>query len=186
VISGVGHETDITIADFVSDLRAPTPSAAAELAVPDQAEVWQRITTWAGQLRGHMERRLDRLSQAAESGLFDILGHIDLPKKFGFYPKRDVVPRYEQLFGVVKAADMAIELNTAGLRKDCGEIYPSKAILEAGVKRVVVCEKDPNPLVSGKGIALLRRKKIQVEVGLLKEKAQEQNQIYRHWITKKT
>ena len=59
VISAVGHETDFTICDFVSDMRAPTPSAAAELAVPDIRELSIAIT--------HLEDRSDRaLSRTAE------------------------------------------------------------------------------------------------------------------------
>lgn len=51
VISAVGHETDFSISDFVADLRAPTPSAAAELAVPDIYEIKQKINTSRNRLR---------------------------------------------------------------------------------------------------------------------------------------
>ena len=58
IISAVGHETDFTIADFVADLRAPTPSAAAELAVPDIYEVNQKIQIYQDRLRNGLLKKV--------------------------------------------------------------------------------------------------------------------------------
>ena len=58
VVSAVGHEIDFTIADFVADVRAPTPSAAAEMLVPEQREIMQRIDDLQSQLSSHMHAAL--------------------------------------------------------------------------------------------------------------------------------
>ncbi len=59
IISAVGHETDFTICDFVADLRAPTPSAAAELAVPDRQRLLATVNNACGRLLGGVRSRLD-------------------------------------------------------------------------------------------------------------------------------
>ena len=58
IISAVGHETDFTIADFVADLRAPTPSAAAELAVPDVYELKQKINNYQNRCRMSLKKQI--------------------------------------------------------------------------------------------------------------------------------
>ena len=59
IVSGVGHETDTTIADYVADVRAPTPSAAAELVAPERTEVSVRLSVAAGTLLANVQDQLE-------------------------------------------------------------------------------------------------------------------------------
>lgn len=63
VVSGIGHETDFTIADFAADRRAPTPTAAAELAVPETRALLTRLTTLRASLQRALARRIEGHAQ---------------------------------------------------------------------------------------------------------------------------
>jgi histidinol-phosphatase (PHP family) len=122
--------------DWVRELAARHPWDYLIGSVHYVSESWaidnpQRISEWRH--RDPMEvwtAYFDRLTMAAESGLFDILGHADLCKKFCFYPEEDCTALFTRFLQAAKRHDVAMELNTAGLRKDCREIYPSPRIVQ--------------------------------------------------------
>lgn len=99
------------------------PAKLSEWKKRDPFEVWKAY--------------FERLTLAAESRLFDIIGHADLPKKFGIRPAQDCTPLYERFLDAAAKSGCAIELNTAGLRKDCKEIYPSRQLLELAFQKGV-------------------------------------------------
>jgi histidinol-phosphatase (PHP family) len=91
---------------------------------PAQLSQWKHrkpLEVWTGYF--------ERLTLAVESGLFDVIGHADLCKKFAIYPREDCTPLVRGFLQVMKRKGVALELNTAGLRKDCKEIYPSPHIV---------------------------------------------------------
>jgi exodeoxyribonuclease VII large subunit len=67
VITAIGHEVDFTIADFVADLRAPTPSAAAEIVSQSKAELVRRVQDFSGRLQGSMRYRLRTIRHFLDS-----------------------------------------------------------------------------------------------------------------------
>jgi exodeoxyribonuclease VII large subunit len=118
VISAVGHEVDFTIADFVADLRAPTPSAAAELVVREKQAVAEAVAELTERLRGAMTRRLKRDRERVDQ-LARRRGLTDASR-----PLRDLERRLDDAHArLVRAAEArlrraghALELATRALR----------------------------------------------------------------------
>ncbi len=72
----------------------------------------------------------EAITQMAKSGYFDVVGHIDLIKVFNYLPKKEIKHIAHQAIKEIKKANLVVELNSAGLRKPCKEIYPGTAIME--------------------------------------------------------
>ncbi|MFA5843669.1 MAG: histidinol-phosphatase HisJ family protein [Coriobacteriia bacterium] len=105
------------------------------------------------------ERYFDDLSAAAMSRRFDVMAHPDLMKKFRHFPTSDPAGSYARVAATFASAGVAVEVNTAGLRKPCAELYPATAFLEAcrraGVPATVGSDAHaPEEVGAGSGHAL--------------------------------
>lgn len=109
IISGVGHETDFTIADFVADLRAPTPSAAAELAVPDVTELLPLVRDLQRELQRHMQRMVQQ-QQWQVNNLTRALRHLS--------PQARLRSNWQQLDSLTLRLDRSIRQDLAQRRAD--------------------------------------------------------------------
>lgn len=102
---------------YITDTWAlDNPHMVSEWKTRDPFEVWNTY--------------FDRLTLAAESGLFEIIAHGDLCKRFCFYPQQDCTHLFAKFLAAARRSGVAMELNTAGLRKDCKEIYPHPRIVQ--------------------------------------------------------
>jgi len=75
------------------------------------------------------EEYFHTVERAVRTGLFDIVGHYDLVKKFGYRPTRNMDELIREVIGEIKKNDLCLEINTSGLRKPVQEMYPSEFIL---------------------------------------------------------
>ena len=76
------------------------------------------------------EKYFTLVQQAAASGLFDVIGHLDLIKKFRIYPETNQDKLFEDTIAVIKENHLVVELNTGGLDRECAEFFPEPKLLE--------------------------------------------------------
>ena len=104
-----------------------------DFAIDLNAQPWEGLSQDS---RDHVWRSYwQLLSEAAQTGLFDVIGHFDLPKKFNYRPSIDLNKEALAALDAVSAADMAIEINTSGWDRPVGEAYPSLFYLREANRR---------------------------------------------------
>lgn len=113
-----GHPFDYVIGSihFMDGWDFTHPACAGEYRTRDLRRAWRRY--------------FELVWEACRSGLFDIIGHIDVIKKFGYRPPEDPEPFWRKTAEILKKTNTCVELNTAGRDAPVGEFYPPRRFLE--------------------------------------------------------
>ncbi|MHB1016830.1 MAG: histidinol-phosphatase HisJ family protein [Coriobacteriia bacterium] len=141
------HSFDVVLGSvhFIDDWAFDDPARR------DGYDSWSPDELW--------ERYFADVLDAARAGVVDVMAHVDLVKKFGVWPEGDTGELYHRTAQALAAAGVAVEVNTAGLRKPCQEIYPGTELLrelrKAGVP-VTVGSDAHSPDEVGAGAAEAR------------------------------
>ena len=146
IISAVGHETDFTIADFVADLRAPTPSAAAELANPDIYELKNKINTLNERSRLSLKKKLELMKMKYQSLM---------NSKVFTDPIQNMQNNYLRIDGFIKRLENSIVLKQKGVQKDFKSMVlklDALSPLKTMVRGFSIIEKDGKIIKSCKDL----------------------------------
>lgn len=142
IVSGVGHETDLTIADLAADLRAATPTAAAAQATPDRGALLRQLTDLRQRLRGALLRRLGRAR--------DRLDGVQR-RRWSMLPARILDARRQNLDEVTerlcRAATLFVERQRASLTMACGRL-DALSPLKVLARGYVVCRTPRGEVVT--------------------------------------
>ena len=166
IVSAVGHETDFTIADFVADLRAPTPSAAAEMVVPDRLEVLEVIRNYEYTMRQSLLQRVAASRERIGS----------LVSSYAFNRPKDMLREYVQRIDELQRA-MALSVSHAAqyrvnavesLTKRLGALSPA-GVLKRGY---AIVRKQGVPVTRAVQLAHNDEASIEFQDGTIKTKVQ--------------
>lgn len=125
--TGHGEAIGAALTPFDFDYRIGSVHEVDGFVVDTSAAAWQSLDE---SQRNEVHRRYwHDVKAMAESGLFDIAAHLDLTKKFGFFPSIDLADEMQVALDAIAAAGLVVEINTNGWHKPCGDAYPTDALL---------------------------------------------------------
>ena len=149
VISAVGHESDVTICDFVADMRAPTPSGAAEIAVPDKNELYTLLGNLQTRIQRSMDSRISRLREVVAVRAAHRL--LTSPQALFDERRMHLVLREERLQALT---DRSLEKKRAALAKNAGRLdaLSPLSVLSRGYAMVSEQGQQSKTLTSAKAL----------------------------------